>query len=37
VTTIRAVLATLRTFPVPDPHVVCIDDVGPVTGARAGR
>jgi hypothetical protein len=37
VATIRAVLATLRTFAVPDPHVVCIDDVGPVTGARAGR
>jgi hypothetical protein len=35
-TTLRAVLATLRTFAVPDPHVVCIDDVGPVGGARAG-
>jgi hypothetical protein len=34
VAAIRSVLATLATFPVPDPNVVCIEDLG--AGAVAG-
>ena len=33
--TVREILDTLVTFPVPDPRVVCIEDLGPVSGAAA--
>jgi len=38
VAAIRAVLATLATFVVPDPKAVCIEDLGPggITGTHAG-
>jgi hypothetical protein len=32
---LRTMLATLATFAVPDPHVVCIEDLGRATGSRA--